>query len=213
MVINGRFADISVKQGGMVTEIKPQVPTYVGSKHLYDGWRMGSLKLFSGIKYENVFVLYDIEESIVEIKTGGITKRFLPNEIDVFQLYGDSEQILRKFTNTKDLNLAVPIVGYLEILEAGEISLFSRHLVETKKPDYVIALDVGSRSAKKYQVQHFFLEINGQVMKAPKHKKEFLALFPTITAKIQDFMAQDNLSVKKREDLIKIIQFINSLKI
>jgi hypothetical protein len=211
LMINGRFSDLDVRQGGMVTEIKPQVPAYVGTKHLYDDWRLGSLKLFSNEKYENVFILYNIEDQFLEIKNSNISKKFYVTEIDVFQILGDDNVSTRKFINTKNLNLPIPLLGFLELLTDGQNKLFARHLIETKKAYYVDALAVGNRSDEKYKVEKYFALLNRDFKELPKNKKEIVALFGDKTKSMEEYISKNKLNVKKREDLIKLIEFSNSL--
>lgn len=211
LMINGRFSDLDLRQGGMVTEIRPQVPAFTGTKYLYDDWRLGSLRLFSKEKYENVFVLYNIEDQFLEIKTSNISKKFYVTEVDVLQILGDDNVSLRKFVNTKNLELNIPLIGFLEVLADGSSKLFSRHTIETKKAYYVDALAVGNRSDEKYKVERFFIEIRNEIKEVPKGKKELTPFFGPNAKAIDEFINKNKLSIKKREDLIKIVEYHNSL--
>ncbi|WP_298512693.1 hypothetical protein [uncultured Kordia sp.] len=73
------------------------------------------------------------------------------------------------------------------------------------------------RTSDKAEFQNarsrFYVEINnsGTVIPLPRNNKEFAALFSTKKEKVKAYIKQENLKVRKENDLLKLIKYINSI--
>ncbi len=111
----------------------------------------------------------------------------------------------------KYLNQKSSLFNYYEVISEGEkVELLKRnikvirqgimnHLTMEKETDYYIL------RIKYYVNDH------GKIKELPLKKKNVLQTFGDQSQKVKKFLSENNLSIKKENDLIKIFEYYNSL--
>ena len=99
--------------------------------------------------------------------------------------------------------------GYAKITPIGEeykiIEVYTIRIIESN----MNAKIVGAKHKKRYvKDTKLFLEKKGKVYRVKK-KKKFFKLFTRKQKKLKTYIEDNNLSIKKETDLIKIVEFYN----
>lgn len=104
---------------------------------------------------------------------------------------------------------------YVQLTEGTNVTLYRKDrkkFVEVKKAAY--GGNLGGTSAEfKEQKSEFYMELNasGNAIKISKSKKEFLSLFPGKEDAIEKYIKQNKIKLNREDDLIKLINHVNSI--
>lgn len=104
--------------------------------------------------------------------------------------------------------------GFFEVLTDGPRLALLRHTtVEVQSPNYVIALDVGSRHPILFQRSHYYWydHRRQQLLPARFKRRAVLQLLRPEQRRIEQFVKLEKLSWRKPEDVRQIIRFYNAL--
>ena len=69
-----------------------------------------------------------------------------------------------------------------------------------------------STSAKFKSIEEYFIEKNGILIPIEIHKKKILKSLPSHRKEVEKFIKSNKIKLKKEADLIKVIQYYNSLQ-
>jgi hypothetical protein len=141
----------------------------VGDPYLNQEWRSANLLLYKQDKVIiNVPVRLDVYNFGLEVKTNeGI--RFIDGAmVKNFECRDLPERESKLYINTKEYSSMQPhLSGFFEILSEGKQQLLKLTVVRIKKPDYNVALNVGSRDTKIYKVTNYYLANESGLYKLP----------------------------------------------
>ncbi|WP_156168344.1 hypothetical protein [Kordia zhangzhouensis] len=104
---------------------------------------------------------------------------------------------------------------YVQLTDDSKITLYRKDrkkFVEEKKASY--NGNLGGVSAKfKSERSEFFIEIDGSgsAILVPRRKKDVIKLFPGKEKEVEKFIKEKKIKTTKEEDLIKLINYINTL--
>jgi hypothetical protein len=104
---------------------------------------------------------------------------------------------------------------YVELTKGTNVKLYRKDrkkFVESKQASY--NGNLGGTSAKfKKQKSEFYVEYNGsgEAVKLPKKKKAMIKAFAGKESAVKKFIKENKIKVTKEEDLVKLIDYVNSL--
>lgn len=137
-----------------------------GNLYLDSEWRTTNILLFQEEKLiTNVLTRLDVHHQGLEVKIGNEV-RFIDNKLVksfVWQSYHEKPE--KYFINTRQFNRTE--FGFLEVLVDGPKCLLKRTYTRVKKPDYNVALSVGSRNTKIIQFSSYYLLTNDKLIELP----------------------------------------------
>jgi hypothetical protein len=182
----------------------------VGDINFNEEWRRTTATLYAeDKKIEGYFAKYNIYAYELDFNTQNGVKALRGDRIKTFTL---NDTLSRTFVNAKDFEKGnVPLVGFLEVLVAGQSSLYKFHYLLIKNPDYNPALNAGSRDTRIYKKFDFYAA-NSNKLTEIKSKKKLLSFFGDNAKVIDQFIKANYLSMSDEKDIIKIFTFSNSLK-
>jgi len=172
-------------------------------------WHNGKMVLVS----EDTLVgkiKYDLTRDIVQVEVRDNTFTYSAQKIFFFEIFDKTTESYREFyvlpyglvTSYK-----APVI--FEVLVRGNITLLSREFIGIKNVQNPYSF--GSYSQKILEYYYYFLDREGSITKFTTKKRDLF----TITAKKQDqvmeFMKANKLNHESRNDLVRIINFYNSL--
>lgn len=197
-------------EGGGVKEIKLAKRATEGTHFMYDNWMYGDLHLFNGQVIEKSLIKYDIERNRFEIKEEDIkvlggerVKNFEWQKTDGF-----SKAI---YVNCASYFLdGVPLIGFFEVLADGENKLLAKTNLDIIKANFDPKFDVGSKADEIVKKEVKYLSKDNDLM-IIKKKKSFLLFFEKKSNIISTYIKKNKLSTKSNEDLIRIIEYSNTL--
>lgn len=102
--------------------------------------------------------------------------------------------------------------GFLNLLDSGKVTLYSKKMMRYQEPLKGRALDGGDVPAKFSRMQdEYFYKIGTGELKEVGNLKELIAGLPDKQDEIKQYVKQEKISPKKEEELRKLIQYYNSL--
>lgn len=100
--------------------------------------------------------------------------------------------------------------GYYKVLANGRMNLLLKHEIEMKRANYNVALDVGDKTNKLLLREHLCLQMGDSIILLNKKSKP-MDLFSGKEKEISEYMNKEKLSFTKRDDLMKVVAFYNSI--
>jgi len=182
-----------------------------GTSYLNEKWNFSTLLLFdSENMLENIPVKYDLHANEIEVLTSNGTK-VIPIKRIRSLVWKDSVTTLAKFFINASLynDEGTPLTGLLEVAADGKKPFLIRNYVVVKQPDYVAGIDVGSRDTKIFKKTTLYYA-SGQGLTKITSKKVLLQAFGEDAAAVDKYIQDQDLSVKKEGDLVKIFNFYNA---
>jgi hypothetical protein len=152
-------------------------------------------------------VRYNIYQDLMEYQQNGKALVLDPStKIKKVQM-GDITFIVEKLTldgKTK--------YGFLNLLDSGKVTLFSRKMMRYQAPLKGRALDGGDMPAKFSKMSDlYFYKIGTGELQEVGSLKDLIASLPDKQDEIKQYVKQEKLSPKKEDELRKLIQYYNSL--
>lgn len=102
---------------------------------------------------------------------------------------------------------------YLEINYKGKKSLYTKQRIEFKEGQVAKTQFETSKKAKFIQNKdiNYITKNNDDLVKLPKGKKDFYAIFDNQSSIIKKYMKKEKLNRKKIKDVVRILKYYNSL--
>jgi len=183
----------------------------LGDTYLDSKWNVGSV-LIKGKEnmIEGYPMKYDIKAQNVEIKTTlGVRLLDVKNVGHMFWVDSLTQQP-HYFVNAANYKFnGVPMIGLMEVLADGKVSLLRKSIIAVKQPTYNAALDVGTRDTKILKKAVFYYN-QGDAVVEVKSKKKLLESFGEYGDEVAAHMKLNRLDTKSARDLTEIFTFYNS---
>lgn len=196
--------------------VKPLISKgYKGTPYLSDDWNLGKIIFQDGHEIESIPIKYHIMNEELEVQHENQIKTSPYHLISSFE-WGDIEkQSYRQFINAKNFSIeleGVPLTKFLEVLVDEEHKLYCKYDYEIQSPDYVPTHNVGSVDPEIKQQEYYYLGIDNQLYLIKGKKKNIANLFIGQEDAINKYIKDNQLKLKKREDLIQLVSYYNSLE-
>lgn len=204
---NSRF-DVNAKTGFLYysQEANSKASNIAGSQYVDSNFITSQVKGYSGITPQIRYNAYKDEMEFVE---GGKTYYVTKNDSLEIKLATKSYKYIEYPIEKGEEK------GFLIALTSGDKAKFT--LYKKEKVILVPEYDSGSGYRDpvpahfKLDEDKFYLGQSDKVVFMPKKEKEILALIPDKGVDIKKFIKDNKTSFKKEEDLVKLINFLNTL--
>jgi hypothetical protein len=195
----------------MIQGLAPPPGRIVGDTYLNKKWNKASLLLFDSEKMiEGYPVKYDIQQDVVEVMAKNGIKIIEGKKIKSMVWIDSVTSTPSYFVNARDYNIeGAALNGFLEVIVDGTLPLMKRTTIIEKEPDYVPALDVGSRDKKILKKETFFCSQKASLKKIG-NKKSVLPVFGDQSKDVESFVKANKLNLNKTPDLLKAFEYYNS---
>ena len=216
-------ADAFMKRVASTTnniQMGQQIPTFpmspgvkVNEVYLDATWKKSSIALYGSEKLiEGFLVRYDLRSNSLEFNIQDDIKVLDVRKVQTLIWVDSLGNIPHYFVNGKEYYVNnVPLTSLLEVVAEGKLTLYKQYAFWIKKPDYVVALDVGSRDEKIYKQDFFFFGSDKVLTQIPAKKKAFPAVFGDQAPAIKKFIHDNDLKITVEADLARIFAYYNSL--
>lgn len=195
------------RNSGGFNELQPK-PETIESVYMTDDWSTGTVLLKSGEAIPNLPIKYDLKNNLLEIRTNAGIKVAGFTKLKGFEIEGVADKQI--FLNAAELNIA-DLTGLVEELVKDKVSLYSKSYLEVLPSNYNPALNVGSRTDTFVKKEKIFLVRDNVVTDVTKSGKKILGMFGERSGAIEQFVKENDLSYKNKEDLKKIVEKYNEL--
>lgn len=179
---------------------------YTGSPYLDEEFQTGDLIRIDSLIFNNLELRYNIYKDNIEfINKGTIqvapSKDYTNTVIIGEKTFKFTDYLIKNKTN----------FGFLEQLVKGNCCLYYQHKVGFKKATAPKAYG-DAEPAKFINLKgRFFIQLSDKAIISINGKKDLLELLSNNKKKVQKFLKTEKLSLKKKRDLIKLVQYYNEL--
>lgn len=201
-----------VTRGEVLYGVEVQPGRILGDYYLDSKWNQGSLLAYGTDKViDGYYMKYDIEGNSIEIKVGQQIKLISVNKIESIIWRDSITNNTRAFVNSKDYTVeGEEINGLIEILEDGVIPLVKRTTIWIKRPDYVMAFDVGNKDTQINKRDNFYYA-KGKELIEIKRKKDLLPAFGNKSEEMARYIKVNRLNLSDERHLTGLFHHYNSL--
>ncbi len=183
----------------VMMRIKPDDPTVEGSPWLFEDWKKCQIETKKANALDGVLTNYHIINDELYLKLSSGYASVQSDEILEIKSE-DGEVYFRK---------KIDQGTFLRALYIGKnYSLFEHLEIIEKKPDYNVALDVGSRNLRLLRKKRYFVE--GEEILEVTKKKNRKKLFEENLRDIDTFVRENNLSWQNPNSLVRIIEMADT---
>ena len=178
-----------------------------GSPYLNDEFKEGTVFMTSKTKFVEMPLRYNIFNDQVEFRSddGSLMVLSVPEVIEKVE-FGETTLEYSVYSQLNKIRR-----GFFVVLEKGEASLYSRPRVtfeDARKP--------GAYSEAKpprfiKRPDEYYIRIGKEPAELISKKKDIEELFTEHEKEMQEFIRKNKININRPEDLIKVVQFYNSL--
>jgi hypothetical protein len=199
MVISVASAQIEGANSGTVT-----VPVK-GTPYLDEAYVSGTI-LFAN-NSRTAPVRYNAHKDLIEFQVDGQARVLDPSGTIKRVNFGEATFVVEKYKDD-----GITRYGYFNLLDSGKVTLFSRKSVKYSPPLKGRALDGGDQPAEYRRApDEFFFKVAGGELTEVKSIKSMIAAFPDKQDELSAFAKKEKISPRKEDEMVKLIQYYNSL--
>lgn len=101
--------------------------------------------------------------------------------------------------------------NYFEVLAEGKASLLVLYYIKRISSNYNVVLDVGNRNDQLELNEKYFITIGNSIIEIDKKGKSIFDNLGDKSDLLKKRIKEEDLSFKKKEDLIKIVSYMNEI--
>ncbi|GAB4395870.1 MAG: hypothetical protein OHK0053_07220 [Microscillaceae bacterium] len=197
-----------VVPGVQIYTFDPGKGKMLGDPYLLEDWTSAMIKTRSSLEsYRLDSVKLNLLNDRIEFFENGRMKMMLGAELEEIRFMRPGRTTIA--VNAKDYTLAeVPLAGFLEKLEEGEVQLLKRVVMLIKEANYVIALNVGSRSDQIVRENQYYFAEKGKLFPAER-KKDIISYFDQKGFDIRPILKSGEVWIRDEEGLRKLVRQYN----
>lgn len=179
----------------------------------FDYWHEGRVVLISGDTLQGM-IKYNIEGDAIQVENNEIIQAYSSQKILFFEIYDELFESYRQFYSLPyhvKSDYKIPIL--FEVLYEGPMTLLAReYTVEETIPQYGYYYR-GSNYATRTRLafDYYFLNLKGHIEKFSLKKNDLYDILSKKSIEIKKYMKKNRLRHDKREDLVRIVAYYNSL--
>lgn len=104
-------------------------------------------------------------------------------------------------------------VGYLSLLDSGKAVLMAKHVIAYREAQAPKALESQGTPAQYTAMPDvFYIKIGNGKLKEIESLKKMIEEFPDKENELSEFAKKEKISVRKKDELIKLIKYYNALQ-
>jgi hypothetical protein len=177
-----------------------------GTPYLNEQYVDGEV-LYGSANRAQMQLRYNIYQDLMEYQQNGKPLGLDPSNTIKKVKVGDDVFVVEKIEQDGKTKY-----GFLNLLDSGKISLLSRKVVKFQQPLKGRALDGGDIPAKfSRRSDTYFYKLNDSTLKKIDNAKDMIKLLPGKQDDLKHFAKREKISPKKEDELVKLVQYYNSL--
>jgi hypothetical protein len=183
-----------------------------GSFFINDYWSVGDVLLYNGKAIKSLPLKYNLRDEMLLLLDKNQISRFIrDDQIEKFEWFDGEKKKNILFINGLHYKLnGVPLAGFFEIVCEGPVELLLYRTLEIEKGYYSITHDAGQMN-DEYLIKDIQYLASEKELFEVKNKKDFYHYFGEDSEKIKSFIKDNNLRIKKTEELAKVIDYYNAM--
>ncbi len=198
-----------VVPGTQIYTFDPGKGRMQGDPYLIDKWVSAEVKTQSD---ENSYLMDSVKLNLLndrlEIIENGKLKMMLGAEIKEIQLFRPNRKL--KAVNAKYYTYeGTPLNSFLEVVEEGKVQLLKRIVMTIKEANYVLALNIGSRSDEIIREDKFYFAEEGELYLV-EGKKSVIKFFDAKSVDVRELIKKPEYWFRSEEGLQNLVRYYNS---
>lgn len=198
-----------VVPGTQIYTFDPGKGRMQGDPYLINEWISAKVKTQSE---EDSYLMDSVKLNLLndrlEIVENGKMKMMLGAEIDEIQLLQPNSKV--KAINAKYYTLdGTPLNSFLEVVEDGKVQLLKRIVMSIKEANYVLALDIGSRSDQIVRENRYYFAEEGKLFLVDG-KKSVIKFFNKRSLDVEELIKKSEYWFRSEQGLKNLVQYYNS---
>jgi hypothetical protein len=191
-------------------QIQPTNPGTVnapvkGTPYLDESFVQGTIVLANNSR--TAPVRYNAHKDLIEFQADGQARVLDASSTIKRVSFGEITFVVEKYKE-KDITK----YGYFNVLDSGKVTLFSKKTVKFTPAMKGRGLDGGDQPAEyRRGPDEFFFKFDGGEMTEIKSIKSMIAAFPDKQDELSAFAKKEKISPRKEAELVKLIQYYNTL--
>lgn len=206
------IVDHSTNPGEVLVEFDTRSINLEGHYFINKEWQKADIYFRSGSTLTKIDARFDLEFDLLEINMKGEIKVVPLYKLKKFVLYnnrGSSEN----YVNCESYNYedGTPLTGVCEILDSSYYGMIKKFEYEIKEATYIPTHDMGSKSPEIIVKGDIFLTKESTSYPLIKKKNKLLELYKPWGDSIKVYIKKNKINIKKKEDLLQLLTYINEL--
>ena len=187
-------------------------PQADGSKSVYlvDEWVNSNIYLRQAAgsnMIENIPIKVDLLTNSIELQSPTGVKVLSLSKVDKFEWVNPANGKHEAYTNCGKVE-GGKLSGFC-VVSGDEVKLIRHHHVQVIKPDYNVALDVGSKEERTIKKTTLYLVKNQRFVEYSK--RSVYALMEDKQRQVKDFVKKNKLNLNEEADLNTLVDYYNSI--
>lgn len=178
-----------------------------GSPYLDDEFVDGSVFMTSKVQFVGLPLRYNIFNDQVEFRFDDETVQVLsvPEVIEKVE-FGETTLEYSVYSNLNKIKR-----GFFVVLEKGKATLYARPRVNFEDAKKAGAYSDAKPPRFIKRPDEYYIRIGKEPAELISRKKDFEGLFTDHEKEMQEFLKNNKINTNRPEDLIKVVQYYNSL--
>jgi len=203
--LQAQTAKILFPPGQNIKITNEKLPDVDGSQYLSDDWELGSINLTNGSSIDSIYLKLNIYKGEFHFRyNNGDYVIGSPENIKEVNMNG------QKFIFSSNIDDGKVKKNYLEVLVDGNVELLVLHYAKRIPSNYNVAMDAGEKNDRLEPDEKIYIKIGDNIIEHDKKGKKLLAALGNKSEQIKKEIENEDLSFKRKEDMIKIINYINT---
>ena len=205
------ISESGVTAGGTLYGLPGSAGEVIGDYYLNKRWNKASILLYqSETMIEGYPVKYDIKNDLIEIRTSAGIKILDVRKIKNLAWIDSMAIAPQYFVNANEFKKGKKSYsGLMEVMVDGPLPLLKRTELDIREPNYVPALDVGSKDTKILQKSVILYSNSGELIEI-KNKKDVLEASGDLSKEVDEYIKANKLNLNKDAGMKRTFEFINS---
>lgn len=186
----------------------------IGDSYLFPEWRISTVMLYEEEKLlENYLIRYDMMDDKLEFKFPTDIRVLNANRVRSFVTIDSISREQTYFVNGRDYSTLdnLPYQGFLQVISDGKKPLVKGYDIIIKKPDYNMALMVGSIDYKIIKNPKYYYVVNSKVYPLPSSRKKILDVLNDKRVEMERFIKVNQLQLSMEHHLYAIFEYYNRI--
>jgi hypothetical protein len=201
--------DKEVNPGEVLMEFDDRDKEIIGNYYIHENWQKGNIVLKSGTEIKNQLIRFDLEYDLLEVKLSDNLKVVPLRKLNYYRIIDQAASNIFQNCDVYSFNDGTSLSGICQVLEDEYYGAIIKYTYNIREATYVPALDMGKKDDEVIIKEYPFLTKDKIIYKIPGRKKDFYAFFINPDVDIKSYMREQGLNYKNKDDLIKILQYVN----
>ena len=186
----------------------------IGDVYLDPRWSVSSLLLYENDHLvDNYLVRFDIKNNEFEFRLQNGVKVLDGAKVKNIVWIDSLTKVTRVMNNGREYPATdVPMLGFFEVLQDGEIQLLKKAYIELVHPNFSPALNVGSKDTKILKKFEYYYSINKKLFKIKKKSSLVAIQEHNSSVEIESLLRKEKINLNDETDLMKLFTILNEKK-